>query len=114
MPRWQRVAILATCAVIGGAFAYAASDWGRWPKLTYLPVRGELTLHAPAGAIAIGYYGLILWALGGTACGTLVGAALCRLVPRPWPVRTLHLLAAWAATAILLAGLYFTWSLWPW
>jgi hypothetical protein len=114
MPRWQRALLLATCAVIGGALAYAACDWGRWPKLTYLPVTGELTLHPPPGAIAMGYVGMVLWGLGGAACGTLVGAGLTRLRPHPWPTAALHLVAAWAGTALLLAGLYFTWSLWPW
>ena len=44
MPRGQRAYVIAMCAIIGGVFAYAACDWGRWPRLTYHPLSGELTL----------------------------------------------------------------------
>ena len=113
MPRDQRAYVIATCAIIGAAFAYAACEWGRWPRLTYLPLRGELTLDAPP-AITVVYAGLVLWGLGGLVVGAVIGALLCRLVPRPWPARALHLFGAWAITAVLLAGGYFTWGLWPW
>ena len=114
MPRWQRAYVLATCALIAGAFAYAACDWGQWPRLCYLPLQGVLTLHPPPGALAITYIGSVAWALGGAACGLLVGALLCALVKRPWTDRWLQLFGAWAITAILLAGSYETWNLWPW
>lgn len=113
MPRDQRAYVIATCAIIGAAFAYAACEWGRWPKLIYLPLRGELTVQPPQ-AITIGYLGIVLWGLGGLALGAVTGALLCRLVPRPWPDRALHLFGAWAITAVLLAGSYYTWGLWPW
>jgi hypothetical protein len=113
MPRDQRAYVIAMCAIIGGAFAYAACEWGMWRRLTYLPLRGELTLD-PSPAIGIVYLGIVAWGLGGLVCGALVGALLCRLVPRPWPARALHLFGAWALAAILLAGSYFTWALWPW
>jgi hypothetical protein len=112
--RWQRAYVIATCAIIGGAFAYAACDWGQWPKLVYLPVTGELTFSPPPGAITIAYWGMLLWALGGAACGALAGAVLVRLVRRPWSDRALQLFGAWAITAVLLTGLYYTWNLWPW
>src|SRR3954468_17516476 len=76
MPRWQRGYIIATCAIIGFAFAYAACDWGQWPKLVYLPITGELTMSPPTGAISIVYWGSLLWGLGGAACGALVGVLL--------------------------------------
>ncbi|HEU0033214.1 MAG TPA: hypothetical protein VFQ53_21425 [Kofleriaceae bacterium] len=114
MRRADRAYILAMCAIIGGAFAYAACDWGRWPRLTYFPFRGELALSTDASPTAIVYPGMVAWGLGGALCGALVGALLLRIVPRPWPDRVLHLFGAWALTAILLAGGYFTWSLWPW
>jgi hypothetical protein len=114
MVRWQRAYVIATCAIIGGAFAYAACDWGQWPKLVYLPISGELTMSPPPGAIAITYWGMLLWGLGGAACGALVGAGLVRAVRRPWSDRTLQLFGAWAITAVLLTGLYYTWNLWPW
>jgi hypothetical protein len=113
MPRAQRAYVIATCAIIAGAFAYAACEWGSWPRLRYLPLQDEVTLR-PSPAISIVYPGIVAWGLGGMICGAVVGAALCRIVPRPWPDRALHLFGAWAITAILLAGGYFTWSLWPW
>ena len=100
MPRAERAYVIAMCAIIGGAFAYAACEWGLWPRLTYYPLAGDLTF--------------VPWGLGGMICGALVGALLCRAVPRPWPDRAYHLFGAWAITAIVLAGGYFTWGLWPW
>jgi hypothetical protein len=114
MPRDQRAYVIAMCAIIGAAFAYAACEWGNWPRLTYLPLRGELTLGGGGGAIAIVYLGIVAWGASGLVCGALVGAILCRLAPRPWAERALHLFGAWAIAALLLAGGYFTWSLWPW
>jgi hypothetical protein len=113
MPRDQRAYVIAMCAIIGGAFAYAACEWGSWPRITYLPLQGELTLDAGRG-IAMVYPGIVAWGLGGLVCGALVGALLCRAAPRPWPDRALHLFGAWALAAVLLAGAYFTWGLWPW
>lgn len=114
MPRWQRAFVIATCALIGAAFAYATCDWGHWPKLTYLPLRGELTLAPPDNAITILYPGFIAWGLGGLVVGALVGAALCAITRKPWAPRALQLFGAWALTALVLAGSYFTWNLWPW
>ena len=114
MPRWQRAFIIATCALIGGAFAYATCDWGRWPLVTYLPLTGGFAMHPPAAAISITYIGVVLWGLGGLVCGAIVGAAMCAISKKPWPDRTLQLFGAWAITAILLAGSYYTWSLFPW
>ena len=113
MSRANRAYVIAMCALIGGAFAYAACEWGRWPRLTYLPLSGELTF-APTTQVSIQYFGIVAWGLGGAICGAGVGAILCRIAPRTWPDRILHLFGAWAITAILLAGGYFTWTLWPW
>jgi len=114
MPRAQRAYVIAMCAIIGGAFAYAASSWGSWARLTIAPLTNDVTFEATTGPTAMLYLGTVLWGLGGAVCGTLVGAILVQLVPRAWPDRVLHLFGAWAITAILLAGGYFTWSLWPW
>ena len=114
MPRWQRAFVIATCALIGAAFAYAACDWGHWPKLSYLPVTGEVTLHPAAGALSMVYLGMVAWGLGGAAVGALVGVVLCAITRKAWPDRVLQLFGAWAITAIVLAGSYFTWSSWPW
>lgn len=113
MSRARRAHVIAMSAIIGGAFAYAACDWGHWPHLAYLPLQGRMVLDA-GPALAIHYPGLVAWGVGGAAIGALAGAALCRIAPRPWPARIYRLFGAWAITAILLAGGYFTWSLWPW
>jgi hypothetical protein len=114
MPRWQRAYVIAVCAIIGGSFAYAACDWGQWPRLTYHPMTGELTMTAPIGAITIVYLGIVAWGVGGAAVGALVGFVLCAITRKPWPDRALQLFGAWAITGVLLAGSYYTWNLWPW
>ncbi|HEY6036569.1 MAG TPA: hypothetical protein VIV58_19960 [Kofleriaceae bacterium] len=114
MPRAHRAYVIAICAVIGAAFAYAAADWGHWPALVYLPTSGELVLHAPAGSVSMIYWGLVAWGLGGAACGAVVGAIACAVWKRPLPDSALLVAGAWAIAALLLAGGYFTWSSWPW
>ena len=114
VPRWQRAYVIACAAIVGGAFAYALCDWAQWPRVTYLPIRGELVLHAPPGAIAITYLGVVAWGAGGAVCGALLGALGCAIARKPFGDRALQLLGAWAITAILLAGFYETWTLWPW
>jgi hypothetical protein len=113
MSRAHRAYVIAMCAIIGGAFAYAACDWGRWPLFIYLPLSRRLVLE-PTAAISISYVGIVAWGTGGACTGAVVGAVLCRAVPRPWPGHVYQLFGAWAITAILLAGSYFTWNLWPW
>jgi hypothetical protein len=113
MSRGHRAYVIAMCAVIGGAFAYAACDWGRWPHLIYLPLSGSFTLTSTS-PLAIHYLGLVGWGIGGACAGALVGVIACRIAPRPWPAHVYQLFGAWAITAIVLAGCYFTWSLWPW
>jgi len=113
MARAHRAYVIAMCAIIGGAFAYAACDWGRWPHLIYLPLAGRFVLE-PTPAIAIHYLGIVAWGAGGACTGALVGAVLCRAVPRRWPAHVYQLFGAWAIAAIVLAGSYFTWSVWPW
>jgi hypothetical protein len=113
MSRAHRAYVIAMCAIIGGAFAYAACDWGHWPHLIYLPLSDRVVLE-PTAAIAIHYFGLVAWGAGGACVGAVIGGILCRAVPRTWPPRVYQLFGAWAITAIVLAGGYFTWNLWPW
>lgn len=113
MSRAHRAHVIAMCSIIGSAFAYAACDWGHWPHLVYAPMSGEIGLGSTA-AVAIHYIGLVAWGAGGFCTGALIGAALCRIAPRTWPAHVYQLLGGWAITAIVLAGGYFTWSLWPW
>lgn len=114
LPRWQRAYVIATCALIGAGFAYAACDWASWPRLTYLPVSGEWTMAAPPGVVAVTYLGVVAWGIGGLAIGAMIGAGICTIRRAPLPHRMLLLLGAWAITAILLAGFHQTWSVWPW
>jgi hypothetical protein len=113
MPRQQRAYVIAMCAIIGGAFAYAACEWGQWPRLGYEPLQERWTFER-SHAIRMLYIGIVLWGIGGLVCGALVGAGLTKIFPRTWSDLVLRLFGAWAITAILLAGSYFTWSLWPW
>lgn len=110
--RWQRGYLVATCAIIGAAFAYAACDWGKWPRLLYYPLQERWTFDQRPG-VAITYHGLVLWGLGGFVVGALVGALAGRFI-KTWSARTLQLFGAWAITAIVLGGSYYTWNLWPW
>ena len=114
MPRWQRAYVIACAAIIGGAFAYAMCEWAQWPRLTYLPNSGEIALHVPPGAIAVTYLGIVAWGAGGALVGAVIGALACAAFKRTLGARVLQLLGAWAITAILLAGFYYTWTLWPW
>jgi hypothetical protein len=113
MIRWQRAYLIATCAIIGAAFAYAACDWGHWPELRYFPLQERASFGNGPG-ISMPYAGIVLWGFGGLVVGALVGVALGRLVPRAWSARTLHLFGAWSITALVLAGTYYMWNLWPW
>src|SRR6188474_1975324 len=94
MSRAHRAYVVAMCAVIGGAFAYAACDWGHWPHLIYSPLAGRFVM-GPTQAVAIHYVGLIAWGIGGACSGALVGAVLCRIWPRTWPAATYQLFGAW-------------------
>lgn len=114
MPRWQRAYIVAMCAIIGGAFAYTACDWAKWPRVTYHPLTGSIAMRPAGGAITINYLGVVAWGLGGAAVGSVVGAALCAVFKKAWPERTLQLFGAWAITGVVLAGSYYTWNLYPW
>src|SRR5262245_16164423 len=114
MPRWQRAYVIATCAIIGAAFAYAACDWGQWPRLTYRPLTGGVSMTPSPAAVTINYIGTVAWGAGGAALGIIVGFVVCRVANKPWPERALQLFGAWAITGIVLAGSYYTWNLWPW
>ena len=114
MPSWQRAYVVAMCALIGGAFAYTACDWGGWPRITYHPLTGTIAMHKAGSSITINYIGVVAWGVGGAAVGAVVGAALCALIKKPLLDRTLQLFGAWAITGVLLAGCYYTWNLYPW
>ena len=87
MPRWQRAWAVATCALIGGALAFALCDWARWPRLIYRPLARELAVRAPGGGVEVPYWGVVLWLAGGAACGALAAAIACAAWRRPLPDR---------------------------
>lgn len=114
MPRWQRVYLAATCAVIGFAVAYALCEYAQWPRLVYSPLDGELGLgRPPIARDQVGYFGLVLWGAGGALLsgGAAYAASLARR--RPLSPQLLRLLGGWALTAVVLCGAFYTWSLWP-
>ncbi|RMH43726.1 MAG: hypothetical protein D6689_04315 [Deltaproteobacteria bacterium] len=113
MPRYQRVFVAACAGVIGFCVAYVASDFGPLPKPIYTPGGGWAIAPRPAGAVPIGYYGMLLWGAGGAAVAAAAAYAALGWRRAPVPERWLHLLAGWAATAAALAAAYFLWNLWP-
>ena len=113
MPRWQRAYVCGTCAVIGFALAYALCDFGGWPRLSYLPYEGAWTFSPPSDLVSMTYVGTFLWGVGGALVAAGVGAGATLVWKRPLPAAGFGLLAAWAMTAFLLAGLYYTWNIWP-
>jgi hypothetical protein len=114
MPRWQRAYVCGTCAVIGFALAYTLCDFGGWPKLHYLPYERAWTFASSIPErTSMNYVGTFLWGLGGGVVGAGVGAAVTMVWKRPLPRVAFGLLAAWSMTAFVLAGMYYTWNLWP-
>ena len=114
MPRWQRIYLAACGGVIGYALAYVVSDFAALPRATYYPREHTWRFVEDAGSAApMAYYGMLLWGV----CGAVVGAALVLLATRfatsALSRRWLHLAGAWAMTAVVFAGAYFTWNLWP-
>ncbi len=115
MPRYQRAFVIAACALIGAALAYAGCDWGHWPRAAYLPLTGELTFSPAKGSVAMLYLGIIAWGVGGAAVGSLLGAVFCAAWRKPLSAIALQVAGAWAIAAIILAGGYYTWNLvFPW
>ena len=57
-----------------GAAGYVAAHSLHWPVVNYLPVTGEWTLHEPAGAISMHYFGVVLWGLAFAALGYAIGS----------------------------------------
>ena len=113
-PAWQAIYALATAAVIGWCLAYGLADWGGWPRLTLDAHTGSWSwVSGPTPRVPINYYGGLLWGTGGAVTAAALAGLGLRLWRRPLPPALIGLLAAWAATAVALAGAYYTWMLWP-
>jgi hypothetical protein len=114
MPRWQRAYVAACAAVIGYCLMYAGATYGRLPKLTYYQIDHLWKWQKrPEGPVPSAFVGLWVWAL---VAGIVAGAAawaLGALRKRPIGERGLTLAMAWAATAFVVVGGYYTWNNWP-
>jgi NhaP-type Na+/H+ or K+/H+ antiporter len=114
MPRWQRIYLACCGAVIGYALAYALSDFGRWPRLTYFPVERVWRLTEQMTAAApMNYYGTVLWGVSGAAVGAALMGGGARLLGRELDRNWLALVGAWSVTAVALSASYFLWNIWP-
>ncbi|HJZ86530.1 MAG TPA: hypothetical protein VKN99_15220 [Polyangia bacterium] len=100
--------------IIGWALGVLVPAYGRWPAPTYDPAARRWFVSRFPGPLPIGYYGLVLYGLA----GALVGAGLARALRRPGrraegSEASIWLGAAWALTALVVVGAYYTFQLWP-
>lgn len=114
VPRWQRAYLIACGAIVLGILGLCAADFGRWARPIYLPYARswQWTSDPPAG-VAMGYYGLLVWALAGAAVGAAAIAVGARLWRRPLPPNALSLVGAWTLTAAVFGVAYFAWTIAP-
>jgi hypothetical protein len=113
VPRWQRGYLVACCAIIAACAAYWLPHWAELPVLCYIPLQRRWTWSPPSDTPVITYLGLVLWGAAGGFVGAAVGAGLAAVPRRPLAFTTLRLFGAWAITAFVLTGWYYTWNLWP-
>ena len=100
--------------MIGFAVAYSLCEYAQWPRVVIAPIEGEARMDRPPIArLELGYLGLVLWGAGGAIVGGGAAAVAARLLRWPLGDRALRILGGWALTAVVLAGAFFTWSLWP-
>lgn len=111
----QRAYLIACAALIGACLAYWLPHWAGLPLLLYVPLERRWTFTPPLDTPAITYFGLLAWGAAGLLVGALLGAALTALPPlrRPLSPPALRVAGAWALTAFVLTGWYYTWNLWP-
>lgn len=108
-----RFASACAAALIGWALGYGLPVYGHFSSLWYDPQRRAWLLGPRPGPVPMGYYGQLLWALGGAALGLLVFVLIDRLGVRRSPRPSASLPTAWALTALLLVGAWFSWNNWP-
>jgi len=113
LTRAQRAFVTVCAAAIAYALAYVGTDYAKVPHPFYDPLARSWRLAARVPGVAMGYFGLWLYAL---AAALVVGVSVWLLAgrrQRPVADRTLGLLAAWTATAWILAAGYYAWNNWP-
>jgi hypothetical protein len=103
----NRFAKLVCGAIIGYALGYAAPIYARLPHLHYDPIARAWRWTVDAGAIPMGYLGLVAYGLA----GAVIGAALFALIP--FRRERTGLVGAWTLTTLALVAAYFTWNNWP-
>lgn len=114
MPRWQRAYFAVCTAIAGFAIAYVMCDYAQWPRLTYFPVEREWRFVAGyPGRVPMAYVGTVLWGVGGAMLGAASAWIATRFIDRELSRRWTNLFGAWALAAFAYAGVYYTWSLWP-
>jgi hypothetical protein len=113
MPRWQRVYLTACAGVIGHCLGYTLADYAHLPRVFHVQLERRFVVAEHLSGAPSGYVGLWLWALaaGVAAAGTTWLAT--RVARRPMGTQGLGLAMAWALTAFVGAGAYFTWHNWP-
>ena len=113
MSRAQRVFLAVCAAAIAYAVAYVTVDYAKIPRPFYDPLARSWRLAARATGLPMGYVGLWLYALAAAAVAGGATWLLAGRRQRPVGDRTLGLLAAWTATAWVLAAGYYVWNNWP-
>lgn len=114
MPTWQRTYVAVCAGVVAFCLIYVAVDYAHLPHLFYYQLERVWRFEARGqGSLPSGYVGLWAWALVAGVAAAVVAAALTRLRPRPLGEGALTLALAWAGTAFVIAGAYFTWNNWP-
>jgi len=108
-----RAYFMSCAALIGFALAYTLPIYARLPRTIYDPVARRWAWAVNLGPIPMGYLGQIIWGLAGALIGAgVAGLVLARLKREP-SERAYALWAAWALTAVVIVGGYFTWNNWP-
>lgn len=111
---WQRGLVAACAGVIGYCLTYVAVDYLKVPRLWHYQLERVYRVEELGkGPMPAGYVGLWTWAIVGGLVAAALGYGLVRLRKRPISEAGMMLALAWAMTAFVIAGGYFTWHNWP-
>jgi hypothetical protein len=108
----ERVYFAVCAGLIGFVLCYALPIYAHLPHHFYDPIAHAWLWTSSAGPVPMGYWGQMVWALSGALLLAGVASAVTRWL-RPASERTIWLWGAWALTAALIVGGYFTWNNWP-